>query len=109
MSIKKIKRDNQKRIKKNLEGEVKQKLNMFDKLGEECLACKKEFDKTSREMVESWSVVVREDEGKVNLYCPTCWDFAQKIVKEVFNEQSSTESNVLVKEQRVDNAERVLR
>ena len=99
MTIKKIKRDNQKRIQKDLENEIKEKLNMFDKLGEECLACKDEFDKTNREMVETWNVVVREDEGKVNLYCPKCWDFAQKIVKEVFNEQSSTKSNVLIKEQ----------
>ena len=99
MSTKKIKRDNQKRIKKNLENEVKEKIGMFEKIGEECLACKDEFDKTNREMVESWNVVVREDEGIVNLYCPKCWEFAQKIVKEVFNEQSSTESNVLVKEQ----------
>ena len=101
MTIKKIKRDNQKRIQKGLEQEVKEKLGMFDKLGEECLACKEKFDKSDREMVESWSVVVREGdgEGKVNLYCPKCWDFAQKIVKEVFNEQSSTESDVLIKEQ----------
>ena len=99
MSIKKIKRNNQQRIQKGLENEVKEKLGMFDKLGEECLACKDKFDKTNREMVESWNVVVREGEGKVNLYCPKCWDFAQKIVKEVFNEQSSTKSDVLIKEQ----------
>ena len=98
MSIKKIKRDNQKRIKKNLENEVQEKLNMFDKLGEECLACKKEFDKTNREMVETWNVVVREGEGIVNLYCPQCWGFAQKIIKEMFDEQSGTESDVLIKE-----------
>ena len=99
MSIKKIKRDNQKRIQKDLENEIKEKLNMFDKLGEECLACKDKFDKTNREMVETWNVVVRENEGIVNLYCPECWDFAQKIVKEVFNEQSSTKSDVLIEEQ----------
>ena len=74
---------------KNAEKEMKQKLNMFDKLGDECLACQKKFDKNDREMVESWRVVVREDEGKVNLYCPDCWDFAQKIVREALgnNEQ----------------------
>ena len=99
MTIKKIKRENQKRIKKNLEGEIKQKLNMFDRLGEECLACKKEFDKTNRQMVETWNVVVRESESKVNLYCPKCWDFAQKIVKEVFSEQENAKGDVLVEEQ----------
>lgn len=74
---------------KNAEKEMKQKLNMFDKLGEECLNCEKSFDKEDRQMVESWRVVVREDEGKVNLYCPECWDFAQKIVREALgnNEQ----------------------
>ena len=98
MTIKKIKRDNQKRIKKGLENEVKEKIGMFEKIGEECLACKDKFDKTNREMVESWNVVVRQDEDIVNLYCPQCWDFAQKIIKEMFNEQSSTESDVLVEE-----------
>lgn len=99
MSTKKFKRNNQKRIKKNVEKDMQDKMMMFDKLGDECLACKKEFDRKDRAMVESWNVVVRQEEKKVNLYCPECWDFAQKIVKEVFNEQSSTESNVLIKEQ----------
>jgi len=99
MSLKKIKRNNQKRIKKNLEKDMKQKMHMFDKLGEECLACKEKFDKTDGTMVSSWNVVVREDEDKVNLYCPKCWEFAQKIVKEVFNEQPSAKSDVLVEEQ----------
>ena len=93
-ALKKIKR----RRRRNANKKLSDKLGMFDKLGEECLACKEEFDKTNREMVESWNVVVREGEGKVNLYCPKCWDFAQKIVKEVFNEQSGTEGDVLVEE-----------
>ena len=99
MSLKKIKRNNQKRIKKNIEEDMKDKMMMFDKLDDECLACKKPFDRTDRAMVESWNVVVRREEKKVNLYCPKCWDFAQKIIEEVFNEQSSTEGDVLVEEQ----------
>lgn len=77
-----LKRKLDRKKAKDAEKEMKQKLNMFDKLGEECLACQKKFDKKDRSMVESWRVVVRQDEGKVNLYCPECWDFAQKIVKE---------------------------
>ena len=28
-------------------------------------------DKKDKKMVTTWNVVVREKEGKVNLYCPT--------------------------------------
>lgn len=79
---------------KNAEKEMKQKMGMFDKLDDECLNCQKEFDKTNRSMVESWRVVVRESEKKVNLYCPECWDFAQKIVKEALGGQDNNEDNV---------------
>lgn len=77
-----LKRKIERKKMKDAEKEMKQKLNMFDKMGDECLNCQKEFDKKDRSMVESWRVVVRQDEGKVNLYCPECWDFAQKIVRE---------------------------
>lgn len=84
-----LKRKLERNKAKNSEKEMKKKLNMFDKLGDMCLNCEKAFDKKDRAMVESWRVVVRESENKVNLYCPECWDFAQKIVKEALgnNEQ----------------------
>ena len=34
-------------------------------------------------MAMTWSVVVREKENKVNLYCPTCWDNAHKMISEL--------------------------
>jgi len=79
---------------KNAEKEMKQKMGMFDKLDDECLNCQKGFDKKDRSMVESWRVVVRKSENKVNLYCPDCWDFAQKIVKEALGGQDNNEDNV---------------
>ena len=30
----------------------------------------------------SWSVVVRQEEEKVNLYCPDCWGKAQEIIND---------------------------
>lgn len=89
-----LKRKMERKKIKNAEKEMKQKLNMFDKMGDECLNCQAPFDKKDRSMVESWRVVVRENEGKVNLYCPTCWDFAQKIVKEALGGQDNNEDNV---------------
>jgi len=74
----KIRRAKQKKVKKDIE----EKMFMFDKLGNKCLACDRAFDKKDKEQVQSWSVVVREKENKVNLYCPECWNKAQKIIKE---------------------------
>jgi hypothetical protein len=34
-------------------------------------------------MVKTWNVVVREQEKSVKIYCPTCWNNAVKILKEV--------------------------
>lgn len=81
----KIKRKQKKRAKKQLERDIKQKMNMFERLPEECSACEAAFDKQDREMVMSWNVVVREKENIVRLYCPTCWNKAQEIIKELTN------------------------
>ena len=78
---KKIKRDRSKQAEKDLA----QKVNMFDHLPDSCTACSKPFDKLDREMVMSWNVVVREQEKKVNLYCPPCWDKAHEILEDFKN------------------------
>jgi hypothetical protein len=68
------------------EDEMAEKMFLFDKLPDECSACTKWFDKKNRDMVFSWNVVVRNDEEQVRLYCPACWDAAQKAVKQVYGE-----------------------
>ena len=77
---------------KQLEKEIKQKMNMFDKIEEACLACEKPFNKQDKKMVSSWYVVVKED--KVNLYCPGCWTTAQRIIKELRDGLGNTKNNV---------------
>ena len=59
-------------IKRRAEKEMTQKIGMFDKLPDACSACEKTFDKKDKSMVQSWSVVVREKEEIVRLYCPIC-------------------------------------
>ena len=61
-----------------------EKMMMFDQLPDECSACTQPFDKKDREMVMSWNVVVREEEKIVRLYCPTCWEAAQKAVTQLY-------------------------
>ena len=69
-------------MKKDGTEEVAEKVALFGKLEDECLVCEEPFDKKNKEMVMSWNVVVREKEGKVNLYCPTCWERAQSVIEQ---------------------------
>ena len=81
-----------KQLKKQegVEDELAEKMFLFNKLPDECSACQKEFDKKDRDMVFSWSVVVRQDENQVRLYCPTCWESAQEAVKQVYGDLNDT-------------------
>ena len=62
--------------------ELENKVSLFGKLPDECLTCQKPYDKKDKEMVSTWSVVVREEEHSVRLYCPECWTLAQNIIEE---------------------------
>lgn len=77
----KLRRKKAHKAKKNAEKELATKVALFGHLPKKCLTCEAPFDKLNREQVMSWNVVVRQQEEKVHLYCPECWDNAQKIVK----------------------------
>ena len=62
--------------------EVESKIDLFDKLPDECLTCLKPFDKKNKDMVMSWNVVVHGEEEVVRLYCPDCWTMAKKITED---------------------------
>ena len=57
------------------------------------MICEKEFDKTNKEMVQSWYVVVREEENKVNLYCPPCWESALQKIKDIQEAMAEAKSD----------------
>ena len=67
--------------KKNQNSEVAEKMAMFGKMPNECLACLTPFDKRNKKQVMSWSVVVRNDKEEVRLYCPECWSKAKAVVQ----------------------------
>jgi len=69
------------KAQKKAEKKVAKKLMMFDILDDECAACQEPFDKKSKEDAMTWSVVVREQEKVVRLYCPECWDKANKVIE----------------------------
>jgi hypothetical protein len=72
--------------KKQSEKDMQEKLGLFDKLPDHCLTCLTPYDKLNKEHVTMWKVVVREKEGKVNLYCPDCWTKATNLVKQMERE-----------------------
>ena len=75
-----------KQAKKDGNEELAEKVALFGLIGDRCLVCNEPFDKKDKEMVMSWSVVVREKEEKVNLYCPDCWNGALDILKQAEEE-----------------------
>jgi len=87
-----IKRKMARKRAKRLKKDMKDQLLMFDKLPDNCLACEKEFDKKSKEHAMTWSVVVREEEKVVRLYCPDCWGMAKNLIKQV-QENEEKQSN----------------
>lgn len=76
---------------KDKEKDLKQKLNMFDRLPECCLTCNSPFDRKNREQVQSWFVVVKNAEQSVKIYCPECWEKATKLVEDFYgNKEQNT-------------------
>ena len=76
---------------KTKQSELNQKLGLFDLIPHDCMICHKDFDKTNKEMVKTWNIVVREKESIVRLYCPECWTKARNLLSELgleFDEQS---------------------
>ena len=74
----KIQRNQEKRAKK----EMTKTLAAMTNLPEECLACSKPFDKTSKEHAKTWFLIHRKNQDIPNLYCPECWKKANEIIED---------------------------
>lgn len=78
--------------------DMRQKLMLFDRLPDHCVACEEPFDRTNKEQVKTWTVVVRKEQESVNLYCPECIERAKAIIK-------NYEEKMLAKEEAEKKAE----
>ena len=85
----KLRRKQAKKGKKRADKELATKVALFGKLPNKCLTCDKPFDKLDREQVMSWNVVVRQQEEKVNLYCPRCWNNTQQTLKQYMEDKDA--------------------
>jgi len=59
-------------LKKQTDQKTTDTIELMLNIPNECLLCKKNYDKKDREMVKTWFVEVYNKEKKVNLYCPEC-------------------------------------
>ena len=80
--LRKMKRKRERDLNKELSRKVSNILNV----PEECSMCESKFDKTDKEMVTTWRIIVRKQPGETRLYCPPCWDLGQEMVKNLIGE-----------------------
>mgnify|MGYP003148730391 CR=1 FL=1 len=57
---------------------LQEQLNLFHKLPKSCSSCSEPFDKTNKDMVMSWNVMVKQE--VVRLFCPECVKKANQVV-----------------------------
>jgi predicted RNA-binding Zn-ribbon protein involved in translation (DUF1610 family) len=76
--------------RKAIEKDLKQKMMLFDRIPDHCVSCEKSFDKTDVDMVVSWTVVVRNEQDSVNLYCPECIEKAKTIISDFKKKQDES-------------------
>ena len=78
-------RSTRRAMKKQVGADAQEKMAnqvaQFGKLPEKCMTCDAVFDKKDRSMLETWNVVVRQEE--VRLFCPDCIEKTQEIIKDV--------------------------
>lgn len=73
--------------RKNKDKDLEEKLSLATSLSDKCRMCESSFDKSDMEMLSEWMIVVREDMKETHLYCPTCWEMAHKMIKDLDNEK----------------------
>lgn len=81
----KIKRQKQVEARKDAEKNLGKQINMFDRLPDKCDVCSKPFDKKSKEMAQTWVVVVKSEQKLVRLFCPEC---INKVKEQLPNEEA---------------------
>ena len=71
-------------VKKDPEKKMEKQIGLFNKLPDHCLSCQKKYDKKNKQMAMKWTVIVKEQDpdNPVRLYCDTCWETAQRVLRE---------------------------
>jgi len=81
--IRKVDASKRKKERKIAEEALKRKTSMFLDIPEKCCVCEAAFDRRSKEMAQSWQVVVFEERKKIRLTCPDCWSKVKTTMEEI--------------------------
>tara|TARA_R110000824_G_scaffold42030_6_gene124353 strand:- start:574 stop:849 length:276 start_codon:yes stop_codon:yes gene_type:complete len=88
-------RQQRRQLQKSLGPKASQELGdqiaLFNKLPETCLSCQEPFDKTNKEMVSTWKVLIRQE--VVRLFCPHCVEKTPASTEDFIEKNSLGESN----------------
>ena len=79
--MKKIRKVNTAKRKKEIkeaQARLATRTSMLLNVPEKCCVCETKFDKKSREMANTWHVVVMEQKKKIHLTCPSCWKAVER-------------------------------
>jgi hypothetical protein len=68
------------------EKKLSDKIFLFDKLPDKCERCEEPFDKADKAMIREWSVVIRNKNESVKLFCPGCIDRMKTFIEEKTND-----------------------
>ena len=71
-----------KKQRKNAKEALKQRTGLLLNMPEECCVCETGFDKKSKEMAQTWHVVVFEERKIIRLTCPPCWQRVENNIGE---------------------------
>ena len=69
----KLRRKQEKTKLKSSRKQIKEKLDVSNQMPDICVTCKKIFDITNKDMVDTWCMEVYQTPASVKLYCPKCW------------------------------------
>ena len=72
--LRKVNTVRRKKERKDTQAALQAQTSMFLDMPGECCVCESAFDKKSKEMAQSWHVVIFNERKTIRLTCPPCWD-----------------------------------
>jgi hypothetical protein len=81
--IRKLNAAKRKKERKKAKETLKRRTGLLLNMPEKCCVCEIEFDKKSKDMAQTWHVVVFEERKVVRLTCPPCWQKVENNIGEI--------------------------
>ena len=80
--LRKVNTARRKKERKATQEALKKRASMILDIPEMCCVCEEPFDKKSKEMAQTWHVVVFDNKKTIRLTCPSCWEKVENAMEE---------------------------